>query len=288
MASDLQNRVEYAAYAGLIGVIKLLPFRQRKEALSWLCRKIVGPVTGYRKRALKNLDLIYPDRSREEKAAIADRVLDEFGRSTAENASYPELIPHIQAHEIGGPGLEVALKAKAEGRPIVFSSGHWSNHEATRIKLYDLGFDVGAIYRPMKNPHFNARYVREASPVAGPTFPIGREGTRGFVDHLKAGHSGILLHDVFFPRGKQVPFLGQPAWTSFAPADFARMTGALLIPFFGTRNPDGHTFTIELEAPVPQGSSEEMMRDLMGRLEARIEADPGQWFWIHRRWKDKR
>jgi KDO2-lipid IV(A) lauroyltransferase len=31
-----------------------------------------------------------------------------------------------------------------------------------------------------------------------------------------------------------------------------------------------------------------MTRALTERLEARILEDPGQWIWIHRRWKPKR
>jgi KDO2-lipid IV(A) lauroyltransferase len=83
-------------------------------------------------------------------------------------------------------------------------------------------------------------------------------------------------------------FMGQPAPTLTSAADIALRTGALLVPFFGVRKPDGVGFDVIFEAPVAHSDPVEMMRDVTRRLEARIRDHPEQWFWIHRRWKPKR
>ena len=70
--------------------------------------------------------------------------------------------------------------------------------------------------------------------------------------------------------------------------EIALKTGALFVPFFGIRQPDGQSFNAVFEAPIPHGDPVEMMKEATRRLEARIAADPGQWFWIHRRWKPRR
>ncbi|MGR3434071.1 MAG: lysophospholipid acyltransferase family protein [Shimia sp.] len=284
-ARDLAFRAENAAFLALVRLLGLLPYGRRLAAWGWLARRVIGPVTGYRARALANLEQVYPGWTPARRRAVADRALEEFGRVTAENYSYDEFAARIATHEIGGAGLAPALEALAQGKPIIFSSGHWSNHEATRIKLDQLGFEVGGIYRPMKNPHFDKHYVEGLQRVSGPAFPQGREGTQAFLRFLSQGGQGFLLHDVFFARGKPLPLLGHEAMTSFAAAELALRFDALLIPYFGTRQADGVSFEIELEAPVPHGTPDAMMRDLVDRLEARIARDPGQWFWIHRRWK---
>jgi KDO2-lipid IV(A) lauroyltransferase len=35
----------------------------------------------------------------------------------------------------------------------------------------------------------------------------------------------------------------------------------------------------------PEGGAEAMMAEVNARISAWIEADPEQWFWLHRRWR---
>jgi KDO2-lipid IV(A) lauroyltransferase len=42
------------------------------------------------------------------------------------------------------------------------------------------------------------------------------------------------------------------------------------------------------EEPVAPDAPMQMMQQITQRLEKRIEEDPKQWFWIHRRWKPDR
>ena len=54
---------------------------------------------------------------------------------------------------------------------------------------------------------------------------------------------------------------------------------------WGTRQPDGLSFDVALEEPIPHGDPVAMIKEATRRLEARVRARPGQWFWVHRRWK---
>jgi KDO2-lipid IV(A) lauroyltransferase len=122
----------------------------------------------------------------------------------------------------------------------------------------------------------------------GPVFPQGRAGTAGFVRHLKDGGQLVLLFDQDVPSGAVLPFLGHPARTALSAAELALRLKADLIPFFATRQPDGLTFQVTLDAPIPHSEPETMMLAVTQALEARVLAHPGQWFWIHRRWKGGR
>ena len=102
--------------------------------------------------------------------------------------------------------------------------------------------------------------------------------------HLKAGGLLVLLFDQH-AAGEAIDFLGQPALTALSAAELALRYKADLIPFYGTRNPDGLSFSVELEAPIAHTTPLQMTTELTRSLEARVRAHPGQWFWIHRRWK---
>ncbi|MDE3120851.1 MAG: lauroyl acyltransferase, partial [Paracoccaceae bacterium] len=54
---------------------------------------------------------------------------------------------------------------------------------------------------------------------------------------------------------------------------------------YGIRRPDGLSFDIVIEAPIPHGTPQEMTQALNDSLEALVRRHPEQWFWIHRRWK---
>ena len=283
--SQFYFRFEDALFRFVIWGMRRLPYNARLRAMGWVFCHLVGRLAGYRTRALSNLQMVYPDWSDDKRAKIADRCLKNFGRTLIENYSRPEFRAHIKTHTPTGPGLAIAQQALAEGRSIIFSSGHHSNHEAARIALDELGFSVGGLYRPMRNPFVNKHYVDSIAEISGEVFAQGKDGTRAFLRYLKKGGHGFLLHDVHFPRGEVLPFLGHDAHTSFATADLAKRFDALVIPYFVTRLPNGRDFQIEFEAPVPHGDSREMMQDLVSRLERRIEKNPDQWYWFHRRWK---
>lgn len=269
---------------GLIAAALALPYGFRIRAMGALMRRVVGPLAGYRRRALDNLALIWPDMALPERRAIADAALDNAGRALIENYSTVEFTRRAAGIVPKGPGLDALKAAEAQGRPVILVSGHFGNYEAARAALVARGHVIGGLYRPMSNRYFNAHYVRTMEAFGGPVFPQGRAGTAGFVRHLKSGGLLVLLFDQH-AVGAQISFLGHPAHTALSAAELALRYGADLIPFYATRQPDGLSFAVELEAPVPHSTAVEMTTALTRSLEARVRAHPGQWFWIHRRWK---
>lgn len=272
---------------GLIGGLRLLPYPHRVRLMGWLMRRVVGPLTGYRRRARENLAATFPGWDAGRRRAVADAALDNFGRTLIENFSGTDLDRQLAGTVATGEGLAALDAAQAAGRPVIFVTGHFANHEAPRHVLHAMGYRIGGIYRAMDNPFFNAWYVRTLETVSGPVFERGR-GTAGFVRHLRAGGLAAILFDVHDLRGEPVEFLGRPAMTSTSPADLALRYDAEVIPYFAIRLPDGLSFDVVVEAPIPHADPLGMMRAMTARLEARIAANPGQWFWVHRRWKPGR
>ncbi len=273
------------AARGLIGLALALPYGWRVGFVGWLMRRVIGPVAGYSARARDNLALIWPDLTQAKRSAIAAASLDNAGRTLIENYSTRDFLARARAIEPTGPGYAALIEARNEGRPVILVSGHFGNYEAARASLVARGFVIGGLYRNLSNIYFNAHYVKTMQAFGGPVFPQGRAGTAGFVRHLKAGGQLVLLFDQDVPGAPVLPFLGQQARTATSAADLALRLKADLIPFFATRQSDGLGFDVTLDAAVPHGAPEAMMLAVTQALEARIRANPGQWFWIHRRWK---
>lgn len=273
---------------GLIALALALPHRARLRLMGWAVRRVIGPAAGYRRRALDNLAYARPDYSPRKRRRIADAVLDNAGRTMIENYDVKGLLARMKSAPISGDGLPDIEAARAQGRPILFVTGHYGNFEAPRAALVARGWRIGGLYRPMSNPFFNAHYAANMHALSDPVFEQGRRGTMGLLRHIKDGGMGVLLFDVYSSDGVTMDFLGKPAPTLTSAADIALRTGALFVPFFGIRRADGIGFEAVFESPIPHGDPAEMMREATRRLEARIEDDPGQWFWIHRRWKPGR
>ncbi|MCB6177440.1 lauroyl acyltransferase [Rhodobacter sp. Har01] len=270
---------------GLIKLALVLPYTLRVAFLGGLMRRVLGPLAGYRRRALDNLALIWPDLPPARRRQIADQALENAGRTLIENYSTAEFTARAAALVPEGPGLAALEAARAAGRPVILVSGHFGNYEAARAALVARGFNIGGLYRNLKNRYFNAHYVKTMQAFGGPVFPQGRAGTAGFVRHLKEGGQLVLLFDQDVASGEFLPFLGRPARTALSAAQLALRLKADLIPFFAIRQPDGLDFRVELDAPVPHSDPRTMTEAITRALEQRVRAHPGQWFWIHNRWK---
>jgi len=282
---NLRFWLQNLALRTMISALLRLPYRWRVPLGGWAVANIVSPLAGYDRRASDNLALIWPEKSAAARGVIAHRALDNAGRSLIENYSTAEFTALQAKEEPTGLGYAALQQAQAQGRAVILVSGHFGNYEAARASLVARGFAVGGLYRNLANPYFNEHYVQTMQAYGGPVFAQGRSGTSGFVKHLKAGGMLVLLFDQRTNDGVLLPFLGHPAKTALSAAALALRYDALLIPFFATRNPDGISFAIELDAPISHSDPKTMMIAVTKALEARVLRHPEQWFWVHRRWK---
>jgi len=274
-----------ALIVGLIRFALFIPYRARLAFVGRFVQHILGPLAGYSRRARDNIQMIWPDLSRARRDQIVSKCLNNVGRSFIENYSAQDFPARMAKNTPTCPGVAALDDAVAKGQPVILVTGHYGNYEATRACLVARGLDIGGLYRDMKNPYFNAHYVKTMEAFGGPVFPQGRRGTAGFVRHLKQGGQLVLLFDQHVFGAPPLDFLGQAANTALSAAELALRYNALLIPFYGIRQPDGVSFEAVLEAPVPHSDAATMTQSLNDSLAARITADPEQWFWVHRRWR---
>ena len=284
-SGSLADRMQNRALRALIGGMNRLPYATRIATMGAVVARGVGPLAGYRRRAMDHLALSFPDMDKTGRRDLATRVCDNFGRTLMENYANRDFARHLRDTVPTGDGLRALADARAQGRPVIFVTGHFGNFEAPRHVLTRDGLTIGGLYRPMANAYIDRHYRQTMTSWGGPVFAQGGRGTIGFARHIKGGGMGTLLFDVHVYGAPAIPFMGRPALTSLAAAEMALRFDALLIPYFGIRKPDGLSFDVVVEAPIPHGDPLAMMTEATRRLEARVLADPAQWFWVHRRWK---
>ena len=101
---------------------------------------------------------------------------------------------------------------------------------------------------------------------------------------------GILLdQNAARSEGVFVPFFGAPASTSRGLAVVALRTKAPVVPIY-IRRLDGGRHRVEIGPAVPAPPDRDVTRYTAAfteNIEVAIRRDPGQWFWMHDRWRTR-
>jgi KDO2-lipid IV(A) lauroyltransferase len=284
-APTLSHRLVDAASAAIIALALRIPYDRRLPAMGWVARRLIGPLAGAHRRIAGNLAHVWPDLPPGDRRRIEAEVLDNFGRATIEVFSGPDFAARAAALPLTGPGVETLDAAHVAGHPVVLATAHLGNYDAARAALLARGFRVGGFYRPAANPLFNRRYVAAISAIGKPLFPAGREGMAGMVRFLRGGGMLGLVTDHHIGSGVPLDFLGKPARTALSAAELSLRYDAPLVPVYAIRQPDVLSFRIVVETPVPPSDPATMTQALNDSVARRIAQHPGQWFWLHRRWK---
>lgn len=264
---------------------RMLPYRWRVPVAGWLTARILAPLAGYSRRVRENLALVFPDMPKAEVERIVRGVNDNAGRNMIELYS-PEFVSRGRNAPATGPGLELLLKAQAQGRPAVIVSGHLGSFNAARLRIVASGLRIACFYRQMRNRPFNARYERAMTEISEPVFVQNRAGVMQTVRHLRGGGTLAIMNDLNAHDGLPLDFFGHKALTSISAAELALKYDAPLVPVWARRLENGLDFEVHFEDEIPHTDPLTMTREFNRRLEARVRADMDQWFWIHRRWKD--
>lgn len=284
-ATGWRDTVVNLSARALLGLALLLPYRMRLMMVGRVFSGVVAPIAGWRRRIRKNLAHAMPELPQTEVEEIVTTVSRNVGRTLIEIYSGEDFVLRAMTAPLEGPGVAALEAAREAGEPIVLVTAHLGNYDVVRGKLSRSGFPMGALYRPMANPAFNRHYVDAISTIAAPVYPTDRTGIAGLVRHLKEGGIIGIVADVGSRKAPLLEFFGKPAHTPVSAAEWALKYEARMIPVFGLRQPDGVTFRIHVAEPIPSGTPEEMMQRYNDIVEEIVRRDPGQWFWVHRRWK---
>jgi len=172
---------------------------------------------------------------------------------------------------------------------VLLVGGHFSHLELC-ARLVSQRIRIAGMYRVMDSPVFEWIVLRARLHYAAAMFE--KDDIRGTVKYLRGGGTLWYAPDQDM-RSKEVvfaPFFGVAAATITATHHLARMSGAVVIPFFHRRLPHGDGYALRLEAPLENFPGPDVLADtarVNACIEQMVRAAPEQYLWVHKRFKTR-
>lgn len=292
----LRYWAEYSVLRLIIGMIRLMPLDTAVKFSAYWWKKLAARGRRH-KRALENLAIAFPEKSPEEREAIAIEMWGNLGRVMAETMQMDRLLNRPENIEIVNPRLLGRYRGKMG--PAIGVSMHSGNWELAMWPLAVAGMKPAAVYRLVKNPLVD-QYLRgqrkELYPGglfakgAGAGFHAGRDTARMIGSYVRNGGRLGFLADQYDRKGIEVPFFGKDAKSPPFPAMLARRIGSRLWVGRCVRVGNASKFRVEMqEVKVPRTDDPDadikvMIADIQSTFEKWIREYPEQFMWSNRRW----
>lgn len=245
----------------------------------------------HRTRAMQNMELA--GYGRHEAEALTREVFESMGSTLLEVMRTPWLKRADLEEYVRCEGRENLDKALARGKGVILITAHLGNWELMATWYAIMGYKMDVVVRDMDSP-LMARLMEWMRTRHGHAMILKKRSMRRLLKTLSTnGIAGILLdQNVARVEGLFVDFFGVPACTNKGPAMLAAVSRAAVIPTFIRREKNRHVITIGPEIEVVR--SGDRQRDALENtarftavIEEAIRQNPGQWFWVHRRWKTR-
>jgi len=270
-----------------------------KRLTEWLTKAVAALWYRLDKRhreiTRRNLAFAYgSELSEEERQRMTLEVFRHFVRFTWEMAELLVApLPYLKKKVVivGNEHYEEAL---SQGRGLIAIAVHAGNWEYT-VMGYGLQYrPVAVVARELDHPlgRFLARFMRERG---GNRMVNKQRGLKDILAHLKQNRVvGIVIdQNTTTEGGLLVNFFGKPARTTPVAAVLARHRDIPVLPSFSRRLSDGRHLLVFFP-PIPMAKTGDPEADIVRHLqeqslavEAWVRAEPTQWLWLHRRWKNQ-
>jgi len=259
------------------------------RGLGWLLGWVLYAVVGSRRRVvMTNLRLCFPQWTEAQVRACARRVFLNFAKAWMDRGWlwHGDEAALKQRLRLTGAVHELAGDA-----PTVIFAPHFVGLDAGWTAItQQLARKFTTIYTNQANATANA-WILQGRQRFGDARLFGRiEGVKPIVAALKAGEPLYLLPDMNFGPEDSVfvPFYGVPAATVPSLSRFARLGRAKVVPLLARMTPQGYDIEVLpawMDVPSADATADTALMNL--RLQGYIDTMPDQYYWVHKRFKDR-
>lgn len=189
-------------------------------------------------------------------------------------------------------GMEHLEAAKEQGKGLLLLSAHIGNGDFGCVGLSSIGYPINIISKQFKSKWLNDAWFGIRLRL-GMKFIREEKSSFDILRALKAGDFVAFVLDQFMgpPSGVETVFFGRKTGTAQGLALFHQRTGCAVVPGFVIRNSSGQ-LRVKAYPPIEfeeRSSKEEtisfMTQKYTDKIEEVVRENPGQWLWLHKRWK---
>jgi Kdo2-lipid IVA lauroyltransferase/acyltransferase len=291
----MRRKLEYAAAWPFIKILGLMPRPLSRAFAIGLGQLFYLLHFRLRQVGIRNLGMVFPEKSLAERRRILRGVFTSLGRQLAELCRFPTYTPENIDEVVVYDGLENYERAYAQGKGVLFLTAHFGGWELSAFAHSLHGHWLHIVMRPMDNEYLD-RLLQHYRTMYGNKTVAKDDFVRSLLGAMKAGETVGILMDTNMtpPQGIFVDFFGIPACTASGLARIALRTNAAVVPGFTIWDPELQRYRLRFDPAL------ELIRT--GHLEADIAANtqmftkvienyvrkyPDQWLWVHRRWKTR-
>ncbi len=250
-------------------------------------------VIGYRRRVVRrNLQLVYPDMSPEERRKIERRFYKHFGDCVVETIK----LLHISDEEIHRRveicDAHLVEQVADAGRPVILYLGHYGNWEWVPqiTQAYARPTVSGQIFRPLSSRVMDLLMLSIRSRFPSKNIPQYR-AIRDLLK-MRREHKTFLVGFIADQRPNSAvmkywcTFLGQESAYNHGGEEIGNRVDAQYLYLDVEKLRRGHyRLTFKEIIPLDDGGEYPYTRAFLKMLEQTIHRAPQYWLWSHNRWK---
>lgn len=259
------------------------------RALGWMLGRVLYVLAVPRRRiALRNLALCYPEASAAQRRTWARETFVRFCQAWLDRSWLWSSPRDVVLSRVK---LQGALHELEGDTPTILFAPHF------------YGMDAGGLALPLHTPRpFTSIFSTHPDPAVDAWFMAGRQrfgdvrmlnradGVKPIIASLRKGGLLYLLPDMDFGRNESifVPYFGVLAATVPSLSRFARLGRAKVLGMYTRMTPTGYVAEV---TPAwngfPTDDVEADTTRMNRELQAAIDTMPGQYYWVHKRFKTR-
>jgi len=291
----MRRKLEYAAAWPLLKIMGLLP-RPLARAFAVAIAQLVY-LLHFRLRevGMRNLAMVFPEKSLMERRRILRGVFTSLGRQLAELCQFPRYTANNVGDVVVYDGLDNFQKAYSRGKGVLFLTAHFGGWELSAFAHSLHGHWLHVVMRPMDNPYLD-RLLQNYRTMHGNKVVAKDDFVRGLLAAMRAGETVGILMDTNMtpPQGVFVDFFGISACTAGGLARIALRSDAAVVPGFTIWDEALGKYRLRFDPAVPLIRTGNLEADVLANtqkfthiIEDYVRRYPDQWLWVHRRWKTR-
>ena len=280
--------IEFILFIDFFILFKILPLNLARITGSLIATN-VGPLLPVNNIAKKNIEIAFPEESKEWQKKVLKDIWHNFGCIMAEYAHLKEILDN-RIEVIDNNYSKDFFDNDLQN---IIVSAHSSNWEIPGMSCRIRSNKISAIVREPNNPFIRHFLISLRKRYSVNCFSKDMTGTKALIKNFQEGDSIALLADQQLSSGLNVKFFNQDMNISTLPAQIALKSKSKIFLGWPVRK-SNNDFEFEIHDCINSANlenNEENILMISSKIalfyETMIKKYPDQYFWFHNRWKLK-